>query len=766
MPVKCNTLFFNSSTLVRRLGAWAHYKQLLFLAFAFIITIDSFSQCLKDLTDSQPITVTTCGNSGLNLGNKAFDNSDDAFTGWKVGHNPEPGTECWIMVKFNGAPQVVRGYSITSFDDRSGNTNIAPSNWQLQGSNDGSTWTTLDTKAAQSFAIGGETHIHTIANTLSYIYYRFFISQTKLTSSTVLGIAEIQLFESVCITGTVFRDGGDRASAYNPLSDLPMSGIPVKIVTSPTGNVVASTITNGAGRYTFPAASIPTVGSFTVIMTPPANNIFVTQPTNIWSTWVSLPSPEDEPPAGAVFFDYHVSSSTGNKAAMNRMRFPGGNLDFGLAAATPPPGFRCTDGALTNMITEGNNGNFGNSSYIWEKAHPWQKAFLGSSNILYSSIPASATSYTFSNVPTGGGARGVLIAEGVYCVTSLPGTISDLADVPYNNSLLNNVAGGWRKSYGVTTGDANDQFLAINGATAGSLPFFKQGGLPLGAGVTYTLAFYGKHANSFAQVSRGGVNDGQIVVEVIDNGGTVVTSGTLSLSAPTSYIDDRPESPWQLRMFSFTAPGAGGPFTVQLRASTLAAYGNDFYIDNIVLYPCSNLALLPIEITGFTARPDANDNVQLNWNLQQQADGNIEIEHSTDGSAFNKIADMLMQRSVDAYAYLHQQPGYGMHYYRLRIVDAQGLVTYSSINRVELRRGNDNSISIYPNPATDQVHIDSREALTSIELIDVTGKLIQSIQGINTNVYQLNTSKLAPGFYFIRIPANNSTSVYKIVVQK
>ncbi|MGH2564715.1 MAG: discoidin domain-containing protein, partial [Ginsengibacter sp.] len=399
MPVKCNILFNYSGTLVRRLRVPNFYKQLSFLALALIINTVSFSQCLKDLTDTQPITVTTCGNSGLNLSSKAFDNADDAFTGWKVNHNPEPGNECWIMVKFTGASQVVRGYSITSFDDRSGNTNIAPSDWQLQGSNDGITWTTLDTKAAQSFAIGGETHVHTITNTLSYVYYRFFISQTSLTSSSILGIAEIQLFESVCITGTVFRDGGDRASAYNPLSDFPMSGIPVKIVTSPTGNVVASTTTNTAGRYTFPAASIPAIGSFTVIMTPPASNIFVTQPTNIWSTWVSLPSPEEEPPAGAVFFDYHVSSSTGKKAAMNRMRFPGGNLDFGLAAANPPPGFRCTEGSLTNLITEGNNGNFGNSSYIWEKAHPWQKAFLGASNILYSSIPASATSYGFSNVP-------------------------------------------------------------------------------------------------------------------------------------------------------------------------------------------------------------------------------------------------------------------------------------------------------------------------------------------------------------------------------
>src|SRR5215831_2107678 len=775
MPVNCKLLI--GTPLCRTTGnepsrrGFSRYASSFSLLFFIILLISHFNlmaqQCMKDLTDTQPFAISTCGASGTSTGAKAFDNSDDAFTGWKVAHNPEPGSECWIQVRF-ASTQVVRGYSITELDDKSGNTNIAPSDWQFQGSNDGLIWITLDTRAAQTFSVPGETHVHAIANTAAFTYYRFFISQTKLTSSTTLGIAEIQLFDAVCITGTVFRDGGDRLPAYNPLSDLPMSGVPVKIVTSPAGTVVASTVTNAMGKYTFTAATIPTAGSFSVIMTPPAGNIFVCQPANLWSTWVSLPSPEEEPPAGSVFFDYHVSSTTGKKAAWNRMRFPGGNLDFGMAKATPPPVFVCSDGNLTNMITEGNNGTFGNSSYVWEKAHPWQKGFVEASNILYSSIPASATSYGFSSVPTfdAFGNRGVLLAEGIYCVNSFPGTISDLADVPYTNSLLNNVAGGWRKTYGVTTADPNDQFLAINGATAGSLPFFKQGGLALGAGVTYTLAFYGKHANSYAQVSKGGVADGQIVVEVMDNSATIVTSGALSLSAPTSYIDDRPESPWQLRMFSFTAPGAGGPYTIQLRASTLAAYGNDFYIDNIVLYPCSSLGVLPVQITSFTVKATGNNDVQLNWSLSQQSPGSIEIQHSTDGRNFATIGSVEMDPSIASYAWLHSNPGYSMHYYRLKITDAQGVVTYSAIETVAIKQGNNTSILIYPNPVSDILNIQSDQTLLAIEIIDATGKTIKNINGINANQVQLNISQFASGVYLLKITGSAKNSVQKIVVRK
>ncbi|HSC38211.1 MAG TPA: hypothetical protein VLD19_10080, partial [Chitinophagaceae bacterium] len=523
-----------------------------------------------------------------------------------------------------------KGYSVSAFDDGSGNNNIAPANWMLQGSNDAVSWTKLDQRTGEVFTNRGETHIYTMANTTAYKYYRILISETYLTSSNTVGIGEMQLFADVCLVGTVFQDNGDRASAYNGTTDVPIAGVPVSIVTNPAGTIVAATTTDASGNYSFSASDVPAVGNFSVIVKPPARKIFVTQPTNIWASWVSLPSPEEEPGNGAVFFGYHIAPNTGKQAAVNRMLFPGGNLDFGLADATPPAVFTCFGGVNNvNLINQGSNGTFGVSANSWETAHPYQEGFIYASNILYSGLPASVTDYTFGNSPTGSinGNRGVLLAEQKYVVCSFLGALSEVGYAPYTNQLLNNVSGGWRKTYGITTGDAYDRFMAVNGATSGSLPFFKQGGLTLAASGTYTLAFYGKHANSYAQVRGGGVQDAQLIVEVLDNGSSLVTSGSLNLTAPASFTDDRPEAPWELRMFSFTAPAGAGPFTVQLRASTTAVYGNDFYIDNIVLSPCA-LVILPLELHNFSGHVTKNNDITLNWSVKSAVPATAIIEYS------------------------------------------------------------------------------------------------------------------------------------------
>jgi len=728
----------------------------------------AFSQCLKDLTDTQPYSITTSGAAGGYPGTKAFDNSDLATSGWKQITNPSSSASAWIRVNFTTA-QVVKGYAVSAFDDGSGNNNTAPSNWQIQGSNNLTTWVKLDQRSGEAFSARGETHIYTMANTTAYLYYRILISETYLTSSGTVSIGEMQLFADVCLVGTVFNDNGDRASAYNSSLDAPLAGVPVSIVTSPAGNIVASTTTDAAGQYSFDETEVPAIGNFSVIVKPPAGKIFVTRPTNIWATWVVLPDVEEEPGNGAVFFGYHIAPNTSKQAAVNRMRFPGGNLDFGLQNATPPAPFTCFGGVNNvNLIHEGGNGTFGVSANPWETAHPYQEGFIYSSNILYSGLPATVTDYTFGNSPTGSinGNRGVLLGEQKYAVCSFLGTMSEVGFAPYTNSLLNNVSGGWRKTYGITTGDAYDRIMAVNGATSGSLPFFKQGGLTLSAGGTYTLAFYGKHANSYAQVRGGGVQDAQLIVEVLDNGNSLVSSGSLNLTAPASFIDDRPEAPWELRMFSFTAPGGSGPFTVQLRASTTAVYGNDFYIDNVVLSPCA-LVLLPLELHSFTGRAAKNNDIGLNWNVVTPVPATAVVEYSYDGKDFAPIGKLAMQPDITEYNYLHAQPGTRTNYYRLRIVDATGKITYSAVIRVDLGSVTTNPVLVYPNPATDRVFIQSAVGINSAEVLDAMGKRVKSIRNANAGSIDIYVRDLPAGMYYIKlINRQGAASLYKVVVNR
>ena len=51
-----------------------------------------------------------------------------------------------------------------------------PKDWQFQGSNDGTIWTTLDTQSNQAFAQRFELKIYAIANPSFYRYYRLNVA--------------------------------------------------------------------------------------------------------------------------------------------------------------------------------------------------------------------------------------------------------------------------------------------------------------------------------------------------------------------------------------------------------------------------------------------------------------------------------------------------------------------------------------------------------------------------------------------------------------
>ncbi len=62
-----------------------------------------------------------------------------------------------------------------------------------------------------------------------------------------------------------------------------------------------------------------------------------------------------------------------------------------------------------------------------------------------------------------------------------------------------------------------------------------------------------------------------------------------------------------------------------------------------------------------------------------------------------------------------------------------------------------NEISIFPNPAKDMVSLSSELAIRKVELIDLNGRLLKSIQFSSAEaVLNLSTDNLSPGLYFVR----------------
>lgn len=100
------------------------------------------------------------------------------------------GPPFWIQVKSRAAV-IIDGYSITSANDM---PDRDPLNWTLQGSNDGASWTPIDSRSNQDFTGRRQTLDFAFENNTAYAYYRFNFENN---SGPTLQIAEIAFHEKM-----------------------------------------------------------------------------------------------------------------------------------------------------------------------------------------------------------------------------------------------------------------------------------------------------------------------------------------------------------------------------------------------------------------------------------------------------------------------------------------------------------------------------------------------------------------------------------------
>ncbi|OAB39102.1 hypothetical protein PMSD_03995 [Paenibacillus macquariensis subsp. defensor] len=133
--------------------------------------------------------VTAFGDEESNkLAKQVFDNNID--TNWLV-FSDKP----WIQYQFaDNQAYAITTYSITAPI----NSDWAPSNWTMQGSNDGTNWTLLDTQQNIHFDQSNQKLSFPIANTTTYSYYKFDLESNN--GSPIVELAEIELFDGTTYT--------------------------------------------------------------------------------------------------------------------------------------------------------------------------------------------------------------------------------------------------------------------------------------------------------------------------------------------------------------------------------------------------------------------------------------------------------------------------------------------------------------------------------------------------------------------------------------
>lgn len=74
-----------------------------------------------------------------------------------------------------------------------------------------------------------------------------------------------------------------------------------------------------------------------------------------------------------------------------------------------------------------------------------------------------------------------------------------------------------------------------------------------------------------------------------------------------------------------------------------------------------------------------------------------------------------------------------------------------------------NEISMYPNPASDNVILENLEGNTTINILDFTGKLVYTTQTVHESL-QLDLTGFTKGIYLVQIISRDKTMVKKLVV--
>ena len=190
---------------------------------------------------------------------------------------------------------------------------------------------------------------------------------------------------------------------------------------------------------------------------------------------------------------------------------------------------------------------------------------------------------------------------------------------------------------------------------------------------------------------------------------------------------------------------------------------------------CATATDLPIELAHFSV-VENNCQAKLTWRTLTESNfSHFEVEKSTNGMDYTAIATIYSQgseASATDYFFTDNQLA-DNNYYRLKIIDNDGLVNYSYIRTVPSDCANGISISdVFPNPVrsmTSSVRFTSsvNEAEAKMVIIDalsrvITQQTIEVIEGMN--LINLNVSALNNGTYYLFLEGDNwQTRVVKFV---
>ncbi|MEO0339517.1 MAG: SdrD B-like domain-containing protein [Bacteroidota bacterium] len=167
--------------------------------------------------------------------------------------------------------------------------------------------------------------------------------------------------------------------------------------------------------------------------------------------------------------------------------------------------------------------------------------------------------------------------------------------------------------------------------------------------------------------------------------------------------------------------------------------------------------------------------VMIDWKvLNDGISYSFDVERSTDGSDFTKIAEVkdhkLIKAGFKEYEYMDVTPKLGRNLYRVKMNDPSGAAALSNILDLMLFEPG-TRVMVYPNPVQDRLMVEFMEENSedeiTVELATAEGGIIRTFTWEKETVQNnLDFSKLPAGMYFVRVKIGSETTEVMKVMKK
>jgi hypothetical protein len=179
--------------------------------------------------------------------------------------------------------------------------------------------------------------------------------------------------------------------------------------------------------------------------------------------------------------------------------------------------------------------------------------------------------------------------------------------------------------------------------------------------------------------------------------------------------------------------------------------------------------LIPLPVTGLNLTANLNNsNVTLDWKTYTEMNSKqFVIERSTDGANFTAIGTKAAagySNSTLDYGFLDANMNVPVYYYRIRIEDIDGKVSYSNIAVVK-NPGSVKGVHLYPNPAQSQsgLELDNLKGKYSIMMFNQSGQQVYTKDIVVNNTVQYETlsrNSLPAGVYVVKVSSTTGSEQY------